>query len=74
MHDERQWGQATKGHPRRPAGRPPTTRALNTPIYETTTFAYEDMASYECISAAALGLAAGQLFLQPHPEPPPPPP
>lgn len=61
MHDERQWGQATKAI-RAGLRVDPTTRALNTPIYETTTFAYEDMASYERISAAALAWQPDNYF------------
>lgn len=61
MHDERQWGQATKAI-RAGLRVDPTTRALNTPIYETTTFAYEDMASYERISAAALAWQPDNFF------------
>lgn len=61
MHDERQWGQATKAV-RAGLRVDPTTRALNTPIYETTTFAYEDMASYERISAAALAWQPDNFF------------
>ena len=40
----------------------PATGALNTPIYETTTFAYPDMASYEQKSQAALRWTPGYYF------------
>ena len=40
----------------------PATGALNTPIYETTTFAYPDMATYEQKSQAALQWTPGYYF------------
>ena len=40
----------------------PATGALNTPIYETTTFAYPDMATYEQKSQAALRWTPGYYF------------
>ena len=69
MHDERQWSQATKAI-RAGLRVDPTTRALNTPIYETTTFAYEDrqipLSLYATVVSVQGGARYEELFANLH--------